>query len=298
MWVKIRDIQREHDRLIAEHRVHGFKDVFLNGATAVEEGIVDVPTHRYKAIQAWKKNRILGLVSLPPPLHTPAKEPSQRKPRPTKEESWKAKGPKMWAQLHARPELMTSQENEKQWLSWFSGQVDCGDCRRHWMQLMQEMPPDLSSKESYYAWTVAAHNSVNRRLGKPEWTPPTQAFAAPATPAATPLVFNLGSTGLGDAICGLYAACGLADSTGRKVIYYAHSANWINRASHPNVEIRPRIAGDMGTNPCKDMKDYGEQINGAETRVKFYCDRLAAQLGVPPFEGKRPQFVNTAHKES
>jgi hypothetical protein len=32
------------------------------------------------------------------------------------------------------------------------------------------MPPDFTSPEAFFAWGVALHNAVNRKLGKPELT--------------------------------------------------------------------------------------------------------------------------------
>jgi hypothetical protein len=50
----------------------------------------------------------------------------------------------------------------------WSTRVPCGDCKRHWDEWRKANPADLSSPAAYFAWTVAAHNAVNRRLGKPE----------------------------------------------------------------------------------------------------------------------------------
>jgi hypothetical protein len=57
---------------------------------------------------------------------------------------------------------------EGEWLEEFARRLPCGECRAHWSKLLAELPPELASREKYFAWTVAAHNAVNRRLGKPE----------------------------------------------------------------------------------------------------------------------------------
>jgi hypothetical protein len=56
----------------------------------------------------------------------------------------------------------------KEWLDRFAGKIPCGDCRRHWLAETQSNPPPLNSPGDLFAWTVARHNAVNRRLGKPE----------------------------------------------------------------------------------------------------------------------------------
>lgn len=41
------------------------------------------------------------------------------------------------------------------------------DCRKHWKELVAANPPDFSSRESFFAWSVDRHNDVNAKLGKP-----------------------------------------------------------------------------------------------------------------------------------
>lgn len=77
---------------------------------------------------------------------------------------------RLWAELHARPGQWTGADVERAWLERFVGRVPCGDCRAHWKAYTTANPPDLSGPQAYYGWTVAAHNAVNRRLGKPEWS--------------------------------------------------------------------------------------------------------------------------------
>lgn len=76
----------------------------------------------------------------------------------------------MWAELHARAFNAADLSSEREWLEKFAQRVPCGECRRHWRELVKLHPPDLSSPDAYFAWTVARHNDVSRRLGKPEWT--------------------------------------------------------------------------------------------------------------------------------
>ena len=42
----------------------------------------------------------------------------------------------------------------------------CGECSQHFQRLIQESPPDVSSRKGFMLWLCGAHNAVNRRLGK------------------------------------------------------------------------------------------------------------------------------------
>jgi hypothetical protein len=56
------------------------------------------------------------------------------------------------------------------WINRFTGRVPCGDCRSSWRKWVEANPPDFSSQDAFFEWTVRAHNSVNRKLGRGEWT--------------------------------------------------------------------------------------------------------------------------------
>jgi hypothetical protein len=43
-------------------------------------------------------------------------------------------------------------------------------CKSHWAELVKEFPPDFSSAESFFKWGVDAHNKVNERLGKSQFS--------------------------------------------------------------------------------------------------------------------------------
>lgn len=85
-------------------------------------------------------------------------------------------GPVLWRFLHSfaarvgkGPAVTRVDENrEALWLlEHLDTVIPCADCRKHWRRiLLQRVPPGLPTAE----WMFAAHNSVNRRLGKPELT--------------------------------------------------------------------------------------------------------------------------------
>lgn len=84
------------------------------------------------------------------------------KPKPTGELMQKI-GPPLWADLH-RWALTADLSSAGEWLKMFTRRVPCGECRREFRSILHDTPPTTD----LFAWTVAAHNRVNRKLGKPE----------------------------------------------------------------------------------------------------------------------------------
>jgi hypothetical protein len=75
----------------------------------------------------------------------------------------------LWASFHLHALMYRgNQAEELIWLRDFTASVPCGGCRGHFIDVCNLDPPDLSSRESYFAWTVRVHNAINRELGKPE----------------------------------------------------------------------------------------------------------------------------------
>lgn len=104
------------------------------------------------------------------PLAEPkASAPAEPKPK----VDWRRDvAPKMWAELHSRPNLPTfDPAAEAEWLKRFTARVECGPCRNNWKALQKKAPPDLSSPAAYARWIWRAHNTANGHAGKPamEW---------------------------------------------------------------------------------------------------------------------------------
>lgn len=74
-------------------------------------------------------------------------------------------GPMLWAALHGRALAQGTGEADAVWLAGFRQILPCGECRQHWDRMLAATAPIWGE---YFAWTVARHNEVNRRLGKPE----------------------------------------------------------------------------------------------------------------------------------
>ena len=71
-----------------------------------------------------------------------------------------------WARLHDGSIL-----SKRDLLEWelTIPQYECG-CRAFYAKYKADNPPDFSTPEAFFAWGVALHNAVNRKLGKPELT--------------------------------------------------------------------------------------------------------------------------------
>jgi Erv1 / Alr family len=110
------------------------------------------------AASAWAAHR---------QLHARLHSTQRSRSRSARTEPPPGSGPQLWAELH-RWALTADLADAPQWLDRFAARVPCGDCRRHWLAGVSDSPPPLESRERLFAWTVARHNAVNRRLGKPE----------------------------------------------------------------------------------------------------------------------------------
>ncbi len=83
---------------------------------------------------------------------------------------WSVLGPQMWGKLHTRAREYDGNAGAAAvFLILFTFAIPCGDCKRHWLEMLKRSPPDLSSAEAYYQWTVDRHNEVNLRLGKAQF---------------------------------------------------------------------------------------------------------------------------------
>ena len=60
---------------------------------------------------------------------------------------------------------------DPQWLElWVHFIPQRCDCKDGYQKILEQLPPDFSTSEAFFAWGVALHNAVNRKLGKPEIT--------------------------------------------------------------------------------------------------------------------------------
>lgn len=104
----------------------------------------------------------------------------------------------------------------------------------------------------------------------------------------------LSATGIGDAICGLYAACGAADARRvpnpeATVCLHTEHTGWLKRVRHPGLEVCFNVPVDPEEDWIDVSRDYAEQLRCATSRKQWYADNIEPGLTPRP-----PAFVDTA----
>ena len=95
-----------------------------------------------------------------PPPTIPQEEIKRRR-----DERTAKQGNFAWGKLHSYRGC------DPQWLDIWQYLIPARcDCKDGYQHILKELPPDFSSPEAFFAWGVALHNHVNRKLGKPELT--------------------------------------------------------------------------------------------------------------------------------
>lgn len=108
----------------------------------------------------------------------------------------------------------------------------------------------------------------------------------------TPAEIYLSSaSGIGDAVSGLYAACGLASALREPVVYRAHHPAWLAGVSHPWLTVAPHAPSGVDVSDDYDGELWAAHAGTCPSRVQWYCDRAAAAMKVPKFKGVRPSTV-------
>lgn len=87
-------------------------------------------------------------------------------------------GPFFWNTLHiaalAYPNepTYTHKKAAKEFFESLQVIIPCPKCRRHFADHLAKfpIPPHLDTRTTLFKWTVVLHNSVNKALGKPEYT--------------------------------------------------------------------------------------------------------------------------------
>jgi hypothetical protein len=78
-------------------------------------------------------------------------------------------GPKIWRWLHSMALGWDGDAESLQTiLSLITNAVPCGECKKHWVEMLTAHPPKAKNAEELFAESVAWHNQVNVRLGKPQ----------------------------------------------------------------------------------------------------------------------------------
>ncbi len=96
-----------------------------------------------------------------PPKNVISQEEIQRK----RNDKANKQGQFAWAKLHSYTGC------DPQWLDlWQFFIPQRCDCKDGYQKILEDMPPDFTSPDAFFAWGVRLHNAVNRKLGKPELT--------------------------------------------------------------------------------------------------------------------------------
>lgn len=103
--------------------------------------------------------------------------------------------------------------------------------------------------------------------------------------------FTVVDGGIGDEVCALYAACGLANA-GHKVFFHSRRKRWIDVASHPGVEIvdDPRkLVVDVRGNHAAELSDgFAGKL---KSRAHLYIENVANEYGIDACAPARPKEV-------
>jgi FAD-linked sulfhydryl oxidase len=66
------------------------------------------------------------------------------------------------------PDKPTKEDSQalKSFVHLFARLYPCGECARHFQQILQKYPPQASSRNSAAGWACRVHNEVNKSLKK------------------------------------------------------------------------------------------------------------------------------------
>lgn len=107
-----------------------------------------------------------------PPLRRPA--PAQTAKKTAIAADPHAANRALWKELHLHALLMTAPPVpvvEGIWVGrWLAKLGGCSACLNDAAKWISENPPDASSAESLFAWSVRLHGWVNQKLNKPQWS--------------------------------------------------------------------------------------------------------------------------------
>lgn len=140
-----------------------------------------------------------------------------------------------------------------------------------------------------FVWTEALSQRADMEdyLERAMRIGPSQTY--PSEPVKTRTIeFYTSAGGIGDAVCALYVACGLANA-GFKVLYHSKFPEWL-RVEHPGVQILP-------DQKCFDINDdYDGQLEAAyrgsvKTRLDWYLRNLSRQFDIGDVKAARPKQV-------
>ena len=85
-------------------------------------------------------------------------------------------GPHLWFFLHTisfnYPEnpSFKNKVDYNEFYNSLKNMIPCEVCRLHYIQNLENSPPDLSGRNALVKWTIDLHNKVNSQLNKPVYS--------------------------------------------------------------------------------------------------------------------------------
>ena len=105
--------------------------------------------------------------------------------------------------------------------------------------------------------------------------------------------FYVSAVGIGDAVCGMYAACGIADQ-GFNVTIHTRHGDWLSAVSHPNVSICPET--DYSADANLDYQGQLRSGGSGGSRPNWYVQNLRRYYEIPDCVAKRPEKITKFSK--
>lgn len=104
------------------------------------------------------------------------------------------------------------------------------------------------------------------------------------------------TTGIGDHVSAIYAACGLADA-GHEVTFYTRHFKWLERVQHPGVKVFDWIGPNYRERRIANVYNHYEDelvaaVRGTcPSRPQWYIDNIAEYYGIPTTTPSTPSKI-------
>lgn len=113
----------------------------------------------------------------------------------------------------------------------------------------------------------------------------------PNTEPSRGIHFRVAVGGIGDEICALYAACGLADA-GYEVFLHTKRRRWLDVAAHKGVQLveGQKLVVDARGNHERELSDgFAGKL---KSRSHLYVENICNEYGIPSCSPSRPTVVS------
>ena len=101
--------------------------------------------------------------------------------------------------------------------------------------------------------------------------------------------FYLNAQGIGDAICGMYAACGIANQ-GHEVVFHTKHGQWLP-IEHPNLLLKNEDEPVFDANWSYDNQTRQGYLKNIPSRIDWYIKNLAHHFNFESCDGARPKTI-------